>query len=94
MALLRAVLLTAHQENALLRLNAEFHASQTPSHKGAEEREAVVRLVNAQREVTEGHGLDPLQSGFGFSRGKDGSWAVVLTYPLTPDEEHRVRGLG
>ena len=94
MALFRAVLLTAHEENELMRLNAEFHASQTPSHEGAEERESVGRLVIAQREIAEAHGLDPLKSGFGFSGRKDRSWAVVLTYPLTKDEERRVRGLG
>jgi hypothetical protein len=94
MALFRAVMLTADEQNELLRLNAEFHASQTPSHEGTEEREAVGRLVNAQRKVAEAHGLDPLQSGFGFSRRKDRSWAVGLTYPLTIDEEQRVRGLG
>jgi len=94
MALFRDVLLTAHEESELIRLNAEFHASQTPSHEGAQEREAVGRLVTAQRKIAEARGLDPLQSGFGFSRRKDRSWAVVLTYPLTKEEEQRVRGLG
>jgi hypothetical protein len=94
MALYRAVVLTADEQIELLRLSAEFHASQTPSHEGVEEREAVERLVIAQRKVAEAHRLDPLQSGFGFSRAKDGSWAVRLTYPLTPNEEQRVRGLG
>jgi hypothetical protein len=94
MALYRAVVLIADEQIELLRLSAEFHASQTPSHEGVEEREAVERLVIAQRKVAEAHGLDPLQSGFGFSRAKDGSWAVGLTYPLTPNEEQRVRGLG
>jgi hypothetical protein len=94
MPLFRAVLLTADEQNELMRLHAEFHAGQTPSHDGAEERDAVAGLVLAQRNIAEKHGLDPLQSSFGFSRGKNGSWSVGMTYPLTPDEEQSVRGLG
>jgi hypothetical protein len=94
MELARAVPLSEDEINELLGLNAEFHASQTPSHDGAEEREAIRRVVLAQRKIAEAHGLDPRRSSFGGSRGKGGSWAVLLTYPLTLEEEQRVRGLG
>lgn len=94
MELARAVPLRAAEINELLGLDSEFRASQTPSHDGAEEREAIGRVVIAQRKIAEAHGLDPHRSSFGVSRGMDGSWAVLLTYPLTPEEEQRVRGLG
>lgn len=95
MALLRAVLLTEDEQDHLLRLHAEFQAVQTSAHDGLQEREAVHRLLLAEGQIAKSHGLGPLFGGMGFWRLKDGSWAVGhLTYPLTPDEEREVRGLG
>lgn len=95
MTLIRAVLLTADEQRELLSLNAEFQSVQTPAHDSSQERDACDRIIRAQRNVAKAHGLGPLYGGMGFSRLKDGSWAVgPLTYPLTPAEEHQVRGLG
>lgn len=95
MALFRAVLLTTDEEHELLRLNAEFQGAQTATHDSAPERDACDRIIVAQRRIAEAHGLGPLYGGMGYSRLKDGSWTVgPLIYPLTPHEEHQVRGLG
>jgi hypothetical protein len=95
MTLLRAVLPTAEEQHELLRLNAEFQSVQTAAHDSSQERDVCKRILLAQGKIAKAHGLGSLYGGMGFSRLKDGSWAVgPLTYPLTPGEEHQVRGLG
>jgi hypothetical protein len=95
MALIRAVLLTAAEQHELLLLNAEFQDVQTAAHDSPQERDAFDRILLAQTKIAKAHGLGPLYGGMGFSRLRDGSWAVnPLTYPLTRDEERKVRGLG
>jgi hypothetical protein len=94
MALYRLVLLTVDEEDRLLTLRAAFHAVQTPSHDGADERQAVHRLLEAESAIAESHGLVPNKSVFSYGSRKDANWRVGITYPLQPDEEERVRGLG
>jgi hypothetical protein len=94
MTLHRAIILTSDENGALLRLLDAFHASQTASHNGREELDALLLLQDAQIRIAEAHGLDPNQCSIGFSRPKDATWSVQTSYPLTPEDEERVRGLG
>jgi flagellar biosynthesis/type III secretory pathway ATPase len=94
MTLHRAIIITSDENSALLRLLDAFHASQTASHNRREELDALLLLHDAQTRIAEAHGLDPIKCSFGFSRRKDATWSVQTSYPLTPEEEERVRGLG
>src|SRR5712691_2784833 len=93
-ALYRAIILTSDENSDLLLLLDAFHASQTPSHTSREELDALLALENAQTRIAVAHGLDPIKCSFGFARGKKGTWSVQVSYPLTPDEEEKARGLG
>lgn len=94
MTLHRAVLLTADENTQLVQLLDAFHTAQTPSHDTRSERDAAHELGDAQIRIAVAHGLDPNKCGFGFSRQKDATWRVVVSYPLTQEEEKGVRGLG
>ena|SRR5258706_11200713 len=92
--LYRAIILTSDENIELLRLLEAFHASKTPSHDSREEFDALLALQDAQTAIAAAHGLDPMKCSFGYSRRKDSTWSVLTNYPLTPEEEEGVRGLG
>ena len=94
MTLCRAIILNSDESSELLHLRDAFHAAQTPSHDGYEELDALRQMLKAQRMIAEGHDLDPVKCSFGFLSDNDATWSVQVTYPLTTDEEERVRGLG
>ena len=94
MALVRAVIVTEGEEEHLLGLLHSFHAVWTEAHNMPEELEALRRLSSGEKKVAEAHGLDPINLSIGYTRDKAGNWRVNASYPLTPEEEERVRGLG
>jgi hypothetical protein len=51
-------------------------------------------MMQAEKVVAKAHGLDAIKLGISYTRDKGGNWHVNASYPLTPDEERDVRGLG
>lgn len=94
MTLLRAIILSRGEEQQLLGPLHALHAVWTPAHSTTEELEAVGRMMQAEKVVAKAHGLDAIKLGISYTRDKGGNWHVNASYPLTPDEERDVRGLG
>jgi hypothetical protein len=92
--LFRAIILTDDEESELLALHRSFHASMTDAHNTKEELEGFHRLKAGENRIAAAHGLDPDKLSISFGRDKAGNWHPNATYPLTRDEEERVRGLG
>jgi hypothetical protein len=93
-ALVRAVILTQGEENYLLGLLHSLHAEWTEGHNTPKELEALRRRGAGEKKIGEAHGLDPSNLSIGYTRDKAANWLVNASYPLTPEEEGRVRGLG
>ena len=93
MALVRAVILTQDEEGHLLGLLQSFHSLWTEAHNMPEELEALHRLSSGEKKIAEVR-LDPIKLSISYTRDTAGKWRVNATYPLTPEEEGRVRGFG
>ena len=100
MTLYRSIPLTRDEEAELLGLHRSFRAAQTASHDDPEERWALERMLAAQDRIAAAKGLDPRMLSVSFG-GRDypawtdsSGWAVSTVYPLAPEDEQGVRGLG
>jgi len=92
--LFRAIILTDDEKHELLGLLHFFHASTTDAHNTQQELDSHSRLVECERRIAGAHRLDPDKLSISFGSDRAGNWHVNATYPLTRDEEERVRGLG
>jgi hypothetical protein len=90
----RAILLTPDEETELLNLHRAFRAAQSPSHDSLQELEALQRLSTAETRIAAAHGLDPAMCQVGYGTRDYSTWRVHVEYPLSPEEERQVRGLG
>jgi hypothetical protein len=93
-ALMRAVILTHDEEDDLLGLLHSFHAVRTEAHDRPAELGAFHRLRSGEKKIAEAHRLVPSKLSIGYTRDKAGDWRVSASYPLTSEEEGRVRGIG
>ncbi len=94
MTLSRAVIFSDDEKHELLGLLHFLHESTTDAHNTQQELDSHSRLVECERRIAGAYGLDPDKLSISFGRDRAGNWHVNATYPLTRDEEQRVRGLG
>lgn len=90
----RAILLTPDEETELLNVHRAFRAAQTPAHDSVQELEALQRLSAAEMRIATAHGLEPSKCQVGYGTRDYSTWTVSVQYPLSPEEERQVRGLG